>query len=72
MKCVVCGREATFDSPRKYCDLHWVLWWTEDYEKDGMSKDALKYERIDALKTIWNKHTKPQDAKRMIEEIEDM
>lgn len=29
MKCISCHREATFDSPKKYCDYHWAYWWAE-------------------------------------------
>ena len=27
MKCVECGKEATYVAPDHFCDFHWSLWW---------------------------------------------
>lgn len=33
VKCCQCSAEATFDSPRNFCDKHWARWWATDKGK---------------------------------------
>ena len=52
MKCCRCSADATFDSPRPYCDEHWARWWggydAEDPYEGGEEPSRVQYQ--DALK----------------------
>jgi len=61
--CCKCKREATYDSPKLFCDLHWQLWFMEDYT--GTPKEL--YEScVISLKHTWKVHGKPTNEKEIL------
>ncbi len=60
MKCTECKREATYNSPKNYCDLHWHMWFCDGWPK----KD-----KIEALQQTWRDHGKPDDWESQLEEF---
>ena len=68
MKCCKCNREATYDSPKPYCDLHWEMWFTEGYEVALTPKRLYRF-RYENLKYAWRKHGRPVGWRKMLKEI---
>lgn len=46
MKCchAGCKRTAEYDSPKLYCQRHWIEWWVNGLTKDRHKRAALKVE----------------------------
>ena len=65
-------REATYDTPEEFCDLCWVMWWTEDYIEDD--SESLLAIRLEDLKQIWAECESLGDKleKEMLEEIAEL
>ncbi|MFA5049156.1 MAG: hypothetical protein WC516_09090 [Patescibacteria group bacterium] len=55
MKCVECGKDATYDAPDHFCDFHWHLWLysrvfddltPEEFEQCEPSEDERLWFRV--------------------------
>jgi len=68
-KCIKCHREATYDTPEDLCDLHWELWFTEEYQ---CTPEELVQIRIDDLEQTWEEYGRPSDADEIIEEVKKL
>lgn len=68
IQCTKCDREATFDSPENFCDLHHMLWWTEDWG-ENITAEELTADRIQILEETWADCERPDDAQSQIEEV---
>lgn len=66
IKCVKCNREATYNSPTVYCDLHWQLRLNEDMPKTEEEKRFI----IGELEYTWNKYGRPNDADEILKELD--
>lgn len=54
IKCCKCHREATFESPKPFCDLHWEWWFTFGHEVFMSSKKLYRL-RYNDLKRMWGR-----------------
>ncbi|KKL54247.1 hypothetical protein LCGC14_2267340, partial [marine sediment metagenome] len=58
----------TYDIPMNYCDLHWLLWFTADWDQDK-TKEELRQERIELLESTWEDYGRPDDADSILDEL---
>jgi len=41
-----CEEEATYISPKQWCDAHWLAWWTEGMPPEVVEADRKFFEEL--------------------------
>ena len=53
MKCIKCDKEAEFDSPKHFCENHWIEWWVSNSYNKQIVK--TKEEKIREVKRFFRR-----------------